>query len=463
MIKFFISLTLGLGTFILFGQVDPRIQLAKTWLEAQYQYDQLPGISVAIVEDQEILWSHGFGEAAPGVPTQDNTIYSICSISKLFTSIGIMQLRDAGKIRLDEPISTYLPWFDLKQQYDDSGPITIRSLLTHSSGLPRESDHPYWTGPDFPFPSTEEIISNLKNQQTLYPASTYFQYSNLGLTLLGEIIREVSDQDYSTYIEEHILSPLQMKDTRTYMPGDLFGNQLAKGYSAQYRDGSRTEVELFDANGIAAAAGFSSTVLDLAKFAMWQFRVLQGSSEEHVLKKSTLKEMQRVHWLDPDWDTSWGLGFSVYQIGNETFVGHGGSCPGYRSTISMNPQKQKAAIAMINASGTNPARYASALHKIWAKSDAKPDSLDLSQYEGLYSVQPWWSESYILQWGDDLIEVSLPSNDPTQWTTLRHIEVDIFRRVREDDALGEAYIFEKDRTGKISHYTTHNNLYRKIE
>ena len=282
-------LVFGLPLFVI-SQDDSRIVLVDTWLEAQYQYDQLPGISVAMVEDQDIVWSKGYGEAASGVSTKDNTVYSICSISKLFTAIGIMQLRDAGKIRLDEPIRTYLPWFNLEQQYADSGPITVRSLLTHSSGLPRESNHPYWTGPDFPFPSTEDIIENLKNQKTLYPASTYFQYSNLGLTLLGEIIREVSGEDYSTYIRKHILFPLDLQDTRTYMPGDLYGTQLAKGKSAVNRSGERQDVKLFDADGIAAAAGFSSTVLDLAKFAMWQFRVLEGNDELNILSKATLKE-----------------------------------------------------------------------------------------------------------------------------------------------------------------------------
>jgi len=131
------------------------LRLIDTWLEAQRDYDNLPGISVAIVTDQEILWSKAYGMAdlEKKVSSSPSTIYSICSISKLFTSVAIMKLRDAGKLRLEDVIADHLPWFNLQQQFPDTGPITIRSVLTHSSGLPRESDYPYWTGPDFPFPT----------------------------------------------------------------------------------------------------------------------------------------------------------------------------------------------------------------------------------------------------------------------------------------------------------------------
>ena len=143
---------------------------------------------MAIVHDQDLIWSRAWGSAdlEANKPAEPDTIYSICSISKLFTSVAVMQLRDEGKLKLDDPVEKHLPWFDLKKTFPDSPPITIEGLLTHSSGLPRESDHPYWTGPDFPFPTREQIIERLSNQETLYPAETYFQYSNLGLTLAGE-------------------------------------------------------------------------------------------------------------------------------------------------------------------------------------------------------------------------------------------------------------------------------------
>ncbi|MCK4746034.1 MAG: beta-lactamase family protein, partial [Bacteroidales bacterium] len=272
-------------------------QLIEIWLDAQKDYDQLPGISAVVVEDQEVLWSGAFGLAniENDMIAKSSTLYSICSISKLFTSVAIMKLYDEGKLRLDDKVDDLLPWYDLEQQFGDSWPVTVRTLLTHSSGLPREANFPYWTGPDFPFPSSESIKAELENQETLYPSSTYFQYSNLGLTLLGEIVEEVSGIPYDDYVKLNILDPIGLENTRTELPEDQYGQDLAIGYSALKREQNRDKVELFRANGITPAAGFSSNVLDLGKFASWQFRLMDSTITE-ILNPSTLKYMQNVHW-----------------------------------------------------------------------------------------------------------------------------------------------------------------------
>jgi len=445
------------------------IRLIDTWLEAQRDYDHLPGISVAILNNQELIWSKGYGMAdiEKEVSTGPSTIYSICSISKLFTSVAIMQLRDAGKLRLDDRVVDILPWFNIQQKWPDSGPITIRSFLTHSSGIPRESDYPYWTGPDFTFPSQQQVKAKLGSQKTLYSASTYFQYSNLGLTLLGEIVSELSGMPYEKYIEENILNPLRLTDTRTRLPESLWRGKLATGYSAVKRDGTREMLPLFQAEGIAAAAGYSSTVLDLARFASWQFRLLESGGKE-ILKASTLREMHRVHWIDPDWKTTWGLGFSVYKVDGKTMVGHGGSCPGYRSTLMIDPHKKQAFIVMINAQGVNPNKYAKGMREILKKAiskgkEEKVEGVDLEAYAGYYNSQPWWGEMAVIPWQGKLAVLGLPSENPAQdLRLLKHIEGDIFRRIRKDETLGEKVIFERDDSGKVIRMWQHSNYRNKI-
>ena len=444
------------------------IRLIDTWLEAQRDYDNLPGISVAIVTDQEILWSKGYGMAdlEKEVTSSPNTIYSICSISKLFTSVAIMQLRDAGKLRLEDLVADHLPWFNLQQQFPDTGPITIRSVLTHSSGLPRESDYPYWTGPDFPFPTQKQVKAKLGTQKTLYSPSTYFQYSNLGMSLLGEIVAEVSGMPYQKYIEENILKPLRLANTRTKLPESLWRGKLATGYTAKKRDGTRSMLPLFQAEGIAAAAGFSSTVEDLARFASWQFCLLEKGGEE-ILKASTLREMQRVHWVDPDWKTTWGLGFSVREVDGKTMVGHGGSCPGYRSTLTIDPSKKQAFIVMINAMGVSPSKYATGMRDILKKATDKAEqekaAVDLEAYVGHYNAQPWGGETAILPWQGKLAVFGLPSENPAKsLTLLKHIEGDTFRRLRKDETLGEEVVFERDKTGKVVRMWQHSNYENKI-
>ena len=335
------------------------LHLIDAWVEAQRDYDDIPSISVAIVKDQETIWSKAYGLANTDgkVAASTKTLYSICSISKLFTSVAIMQLYDAGKLRLDDSIETLLPHYNLKQQYKESGPVTIRSLLTHSSGLPRESDFPYWTGPDFPFPTQAQLNAKLGEQQTLYTSSTWFQYSNLGMTLLGEVVEKISGKPYDKYVEENILKPLRLNSTYTYIPKEEWGKKMAIGYGAAKREGERDKVNLFDTKGIKAAAGFSSNVEDPARFASWQFRLLNNGDAE-ILKSSTLKEMHRVQWVDPDWKTYWGLGFSVTQPDGITIVGHGGSCPGYRTILQLDPKEKMAYTVMINAGGENPDLFA---------------------------------------------------------------------------------------------------------
>ncbi len=447
----------------------PAFRIIETWIEAQIDYEKLPGISAAYIEDQEIAWIKGYGmsDVEKALKAGPHTIYSICSISKLFTSVAVMQLRDAGMLSLEDRIEDLLPWFNLEQKWKDSGPITVRSLLTHSSGLPRESEYPYWTGPDFPFPSEEQVKSRLGDQKTLYPASKYFQYSNLGLTLLGEIVAEVSGQSFDAYINEHILIPLRMTDTRTKMPESLWRGKLATGYSALKRDGTRGMLNLFQAKGIAPAAGFSSTAQDLARFASWQFRLLENGGEE-ILRASTLREMHRVHWVDPDWETHWGLGFSVRKVDGRSIVGHGGSCPGYRSTLSLDPLKKQAFVVMINAQGVNPSKYAEGMREILKKAEnAKQDDIaegvQLEDYAGIYDAQPWGGEDAVFPWFGKLAILGLPSADPSSFTILKHTQGDTFRRLRKDDELGEEVLFERDESGNVIRFWQHSNYQNKIK
>ena len=442
--------------------------LMNVWLDAQKDYEQLPGISAAVIEDQKVLWSGAFGKAnkEQNLAMTPETLCSICSISKLFTSVAIMKLYDEGKLRLDDPVNTLLPSYNLKQQFADSGPVTVRSLLTHSSGLPREAGYPYWTGPDFPFPTREEVKTALGTQETLYPASTYFQYSNLALSLLGEIVTEVSGMPYEAYIQQHILTPLALADTQADMPKALYGNKLAIGYSAVNRKGERPRVNYFQAKGITAAAGFSSNVLDLGKFASWQFR-LRDTTTTEILAPATIKLMQQVHFTDPGWETTWGLGFVVNKGPNgTTWVGHGGSCPGYRSTLQMDLKNKRAYVVMINAGGTNPGRYSRGLYGILnkVKSGKKADStVNLQDYVGHYDQRPWGSEEYIGTWEGKLVMLNLPTADPAKGMTFyKHIDGDTFKRIRDDESLGETVVFLRDAQRKVISYSQHNNFTRRM-
>jgi CubicO group peptidase (beta-lactamase class C family) len=451
---------------------DPRvasaIKVAEVWIDSQLDYNDIPGMSVGIVYDQKLVWSRGFGfaDVDKKIPAEPDTIYSICSISKLFTSIGIMQLRDEGKLRLDDPIEKHLTWFNIKDKYPDAPPVTIEGILTHSSGLPREADYPYWTGPEHDFPTREQIIEALAEQEELYPGRTYFQYSNLGMALLGEVIAEVSGKTYADYIRENILGPLGLKDTTPEIPEEQRGNKLATAYSVRLRDGSRKVIPFYFVRGIAPAAGFASTVEDLGRFASWQFRLLEKGGGE-VLAANTLKEMHRVHWLDPDWESPRGLGFSVSRRNDKTYVGHGGSCPGYRTQLTLRPKDKIAVIAMTNAHDVSPSSYAYEIFDLVAPAildvvkypgKAKKPDPDLDKFVGTYEM-PIGRESMVVIWEGELAILYIPTNNPSDsLTKLRRVEGNVFRRVRDDGELGEKVIFEVGPDGKVTRMI-HNSQY----
>ncbi|MBT1689488.1 serine hydrolase domain-containing protein [Dawidia soli] len=443
------------------------IKLLDAWFDAQVDYDRLPGISVGIVKDQELIWSKGYGKAdvAKKIPAEASTLYSICSISKLFTSVAVLQLRDAGKLRLDDDVASLLPWFSIKQVYPGSAPITIRSLLTHSSGLPREVDFPYWTENNFP--SKEQIIEKIKEQQTLYPASTYFQYSNLGITLLGYIVEQVSGMSYTQYVEEHILRPLQLIHTHTTFPAGE-KEKVASGYSELSRKGERRPVPRFDPKGIAPAAGYTSTVEDLARFASWQFRLLEKNDDTEILRASTLKEMQQVQYMDPNWKTSWGLGFKITHTDNKTFVSHSGYCPGYQSLIILSPDDKLAFIVLINAIGTDPNKYFEGMRALFTKAeeDKPADKVDpsLTPFCGLYGGQPWGTELAVSTWGDKLATMFLPADNPKHAMILwKRTQDNTFRRIRDNGELGEELYFERDKDGGVQKLWWNSNYRYRIK
>ena len=438
-------------------EVKGALSIMDAWIDGVRDYQKVPGISIGFVVDQDLIYANGYGYAnlQKKLPADLDTIYSICSISKLFTSIGVMQMRDAGKLSLRDPVAEHLNWFDIKQKHEEAGPARILGLLTHSSGLPRESDFEYWGGDGFPFPSRDQMIEKLEQQQTLYPADTYFQYSNLALTLAGEILQKAAGLPYMDYVEQDILSPIGLRDTKPYFPRKLHGKQMAVGYTGRSRGGERSEVQPFYTKGITPAAGFTSTVKDLGTFASWNFRTITGK-DSSVLSPNTLREMHRVHWVESDWKTTWGIGFNVRKAEGQTIGGHGGACPGYITSLAMVPRYKIAAIALTNAADGPAASITTELLKVVGsalqkaiKAPESSDQLpDFSRYEGNYGGNVWGGESAVRQWGDQLAVIRLPSRS-VDVGRLKYVEGDTFVRLTREGEERERWVFVTNKKDEV--------------
>jgi CubicO group peptidase (beta-lactamase class C family) len=456
---------------------DPRVvsavALARAWLEAQRAYSLIPGVSAAIVHRGETLWSGGFGSAdvASGRPATAETLYSICSISKLFTSIAVMQLRDVGKLRLDDPVASHLPWFRLKTAQGE-GDVTIEGLLTHSSGLPQEPAYAYWSAPDFAMPSREEIVASSGSIDALYAPEKHHQYSNLGFELLGEIVASESGEPYASRIQKSILGPLSLRSTTPFIPEAERGKRFATGYSSLDREGRRAPIPFFTMKGVDAAAGFASSADDLARFASWQLRLLARGGQD-VLKATTLAEMQRIHWVEPDFQTLWGLGFRIWKNDAVFLAGHEGSCPGFRSAVLVGPADGVATVFLSNAQSVDSPAWAMRLYDIVAPAvaaaaknpgDAKAPDPSLVVYAGTYDAQPWSGEVLVFPWEDGLAMLELPTMSPVKnLDKLKKTGEHRFRRIRKDGELGEEIVFVMGADGRPDRFIQHHNFLRRIK
>jgi D-alanyl-D-alanine carboxypeptidase len=348
---------------------DPDVlgaeRLFSAWLEGQIAYRGIPGVAVGIVSDQDLVWSKGFGFAniQAKQPMTAATKFRIASNSKLFTAIAIMQLREEGKLRLDDPVVKYLPWFKAKPAGDDDGPITIEQLLSHSSGLQREAgDH--WVS--FDFPTAEQLQRLYADRQAAFPPSVRWKYSNLAYAVAGLIVEKVSGEKWADYVDENIFKPLGMAGTSVdkNVPG------LAVPYGRRMPDGSREVLPFVDARGMAAATGVTSDVEDLAKFLSAQFRRGPRGGAQ-IVSSGSWREMLRVRSVEENWTSGTGLGFDVERVKDKTYIGHGGGYPGNTTQTLIRLEDKVGVIVLTNTNDSNPGDIAQILMNTVGQAVAK--------------------------------------------------------------------------------------------
>ena len=339
---------------------NPDVQAAErlfsAWLEGQMAYRGLPGVAVGVVHDQQLVWSKGFGfaDVAAQKPMTAETRFRIASNSKLFAAIAIMQLREAGKIRLDDPVAKHLPWFKVKPAGADDGPITIEQLLSHSSGLSREAgDH--WSS--YNFPTEAELIKLMPDRQAAFPPQTRWKYSNLAFAVAGLVVEKISGQRWADYVDANILKPLAMDATSIDKPDP----GLTTPYAVRTPSGTRRVLPFVDAKGMAAATGLSSNVVDLSRFISAQFRRAPKAGGANILSAGSWRELLRVRSVDENWESGSGLGFDHNRFKGRTYVGHGGGYPGNTTMTRSQIDDKVGVIVLTNTNDSNPGDIANQL------------------------------------------------------------------------------------------------------
>ncbi len=440
--------------------VASSLRLLEQWVASQIAYRGQPGVSMGIVHGGKLIWAKGFGvsDLAAATPATPKTVYRIASITKLFTSTALLQLRDAGKLGLDDPVVKFLPGFKVGNPFPDDPPITVRNLLTHTSGLPGEAAFPYWT--DHEFPSIEAVLAALPTQVKPFATETKYRYSNLGLTIAGQVVEAASGEPFEAYIMKHILEPLGMADTSVLSLPEGRRGGLAVGYGRRLPDGTRRVLPFTDSKGLTAAANMSSTVEDLARFVA--FHLGDGADDRSgVLKLSTRREMQRVHWLFPSWKGGRGLGFWVRQFDGKALVGHGGWVGGYQTQISFIVEDGIGVIALTNADDGVPSMYLEQAFRVVgpailkaAAPEPKPAVPDPSwnAYLGSYTDPADWDvEVMILDGKLYLYNHDYPPEESARGALaeLSPVGPGTFRMTGED-ASGDIVVFETGTDGRVA-------------
>ena len=444
--------------------VASNIQLLECWIQSQIRYKKIPGASIGIVYNGDLIYKKGFGYAdvENKIPSTPDSRYRVASQSKMFTAIGIMILRDEGKLNLDDLIGKYLPWLKLKPFQETDPPVTIRQLLTHSSGISRDISN-HWT--DFKFPSSNEFRKLAStNLKLVYSPYSEWKYSNNGYTLLGAIIETISGKSFDDFIKEKILRPLNMSAT-SVVQDKAYQSSLAVGYGRKMPDGSCQKFEYVDVKATAPMSGISSSVTDLSKFVAWQMRLLYQNKTE-ILNTNTLREMQRVQFVDDEW--RWGFGFHIYHKGADDYIGHGGGHFGYRTQTSLNPKEKIGVIVNINSLDGE------AYHgQTWSITDrifewitpAIKKSVDekseiellqnFTEFEGLYSNI--WGESFVILLDGKLKIVNPNSPNPKDgaWE-LEFVSENNFKIISTPRyfGVGEIFVFKRNNQGKIIGYAS---------
>ena len=409
-------------------------------LVATAQSEQrIPSVSAAVFRDGDVLWRAALGSAdvERGEDATPAHAYRIGSITKTFTAVCILQLRDAMVLDLDDPLRTHIP-------EAPPGP-TVADALSHLSGFQREPPGEIWE--TMIPPTREELLGGLEDAERVLRPGEAWHYSNLAFGLLGEVVARRTEGEYEPALRARVLEPLGLART-----GFEPQPPSATGYFVDpYSDRVTVEPDP-DVKGPVAAMGWLwSTVDDLARWADFL-----ATGHDGVLARETLDEMARARTMaDPAaWTLGWGLGLELYRRGERVFAGHGGAMPGFLAGVCIHrPERTGAAVLCNTSTGADPEKLALDLAE--AALDELPRAPEPWRPDGgaPADVAPmlgrWWSEGneLVLSWQGGRLRLEVVDGPPGLRVSWLRQEGDDRWRIEEGRELGELLRVVRDDGG----------------
>jgi len=399
-----------------------------------------PSIVAAVLRDGELIWETAVGVAdvEGGLEATPDTQYRIGSITKTFTAAAIMQLRDAGRLDLEDTLDRHVD--------GAAHTPTIRRLLSHASGLQRETQDDSWLS--LRFASPDELLETLAQAELVLPSGARFHYSNLAFALLGIVVERVSGEKYQDYVRERLFEPVGL--TRVSFEPTA---PAAKGYLAQpYADGVWDAIDV-ETGAWAAAGQLWGTAGDICRWGAFL-----ADPDESVLAASSAEEMRTVQTIaDHDrWLAGYGLGLGLSRDGDRILAGHGGSMPGFIAALDFSAKEKVSAAALTNESEADLSELGVALvgttvedwpvaPEAWRVGEPPPD--DVVPLLGIWFME---AARLVFRWREGRLEARFDGIPDWRQSSVYERETDDRWRTVSGPEHGEALRIVREPDGSIA-------------
>lgn len=311
------------------------VKALDEFIAREVKEKDIPALSIALVDDQEMIWAKGFGFQDPArkTPASPKTVYRVGSVSKPISALLLMILVELGLIDLDMPVQRYVPDFNPKNTSGKE--ITLRQILSHRSGLIRES--PVGSYFDHTEPDLEKTVASLNGLELVYPPEKKTSYSNAAVALEGLVIQRTQKEDFVKLIERKLLVPIGMKES-SYATSAEVEKNLARALMWTYH-GRQFPAPPFKMSMLSAGNCYS-TVEDQAKLLSFLFAGGVTKTGERLLKKETLEKMYEIQFAKPGDKAGFGLGWFVAELEGKKWIGHGGAVYGFATQFAALPEEK---------------------------------------------------------------------------------------------------------------------------
>jgi len=343
---------------------EPTSATVEEFVNPELRAQHIPGVALAVVRDGRIILAAGYGmvNVELGVPTKPESIFQTGSVGKQFTATAVMMLVEESKVGLDDKISKYFP---------DSPPawkeITVRHLLTHTSGIPDYTEEKSGGGINMRTDYTEEeLVKKIAGLPLDFQPGEKWSYSNSGYLILGVLIHHVSGEFYGNFLQRRVFQPLQMTSTRIISEADIIPNRSA-GYRLVKGELKNQEWVSPSLNTTADGALYTN-VLDLAK---WDAALYT----EKLLKKSSFDQMWTPVKLNSGKTSPYGFGWRVTEVNGHRLLEHGGAWQGFTMHILRYVDDKLTTIVMTNLDSghSNPSKIAQGVAALYVPALKKPE------------------------------------------------------------------------------------------